>query len=221
MLNECQTHGIKQKSLVDVIVDNIESRIIKGELKPGERLIEQIMCDQLGVSRSPLREAFRILETRGFIVYNARKGVFVSELNVKDAIDIYTIRANLESLAIHLAIKNNDGTLADRLSAINSQMLEYAQTSDTWNYSKSNQLFHKTLIEESNNKRLIDMLIIFEKQTTRYRDEVMFSKGKMEQSIKKHEEIIQSIRLGDPEVAEMMRKKSILKNIDIVLNLFS
>lgn len=221
MINISQTNEIKHKSLVDTIVEEIESRIVRGELKPGERLIEQVMCDQLGVSRSPLREAFRILENRGFIVNNARKGVFVSELTAKDAIDIYTIRANLESLAIYLAVKNDDGTLADKLSYINSEMIKYAESGDTWNYSKNNQYFHETLINASNNKRLIEMLTIFGKQTVRYRTEVMFSKGKMEESIKKHEEIIQSIRLGDAEAAEIMRKKSILKNIDIVLKLFS
>jgi DNA-binding GntR family transcriptional regulator len=221
LLKETQTNGIKYKSLVDTIVDDIESRIIRGELKPGERLIEQVMCDQLGVSRSPLREAFRILENRGFIVNNARKGVFVSELSAQDAVDIYTIRANLESLAIYLAVKNDPGTLADELSAINSEMIKYAEAGDTWNYSKNNQSFHETLINASKNKRLIEMLTIFGKQTVRYRAEVMFSKGKMEESIKKHEDIIRSIRLGDPEAAEIMRKKSILKNIDIALKLFS
>ncbi len=221
MLKETQTNGIIHKSLVETIVDDIESRIVKGELKPGERLIEQVMCDQLGVSRSPLREAFRILENRGFLVNNARKGVFVSELSAKDAIDIYTIRANLESLAIYLAVKNDDGTLADRLSAINSLMIKYAESGDFWNYTKSNQHFHETLINASNNQRLIEMLTIFGKQTVRYRAEVMSTKGKIQDSIKKHEDIIQSIRLGDPEAAEIMRKKSILKNIDIALKLFS
>lgn len=221
MIKGSQTNEIKHKSLVDTILEEIESRIVRGELKPGERLIEQTMCDFLGVSRSPLREAFRILENRGFIVSKARKGVFVSELSAQDAVDIYTIRANLESLAIYLAVINDDGTLADRLSAINSQMIKYAEAGDTWNYSKNNQYFHETLINASNNKRLIEMLTIFGKQTVRYRAEVMFSKGKMEESIRKHEDIIQSIRLGDPEAAEIMRKKSILKNIDIVLKLFS
>ena len=214
------SEGIQHKSLVENIVENIEARILKRELKPGERLIDQAMCDQLKVSRSPLREAFRILENRGFLVNRARKGVFVSELSKKDAIDAYTIRANLESLAIYLAVKNDDGTLADRLSEINKQMFFYAENGDSWNYAKYNQHFHETLIAACKNQRLIDMLEIFGKQTVRYRAEVMLSTGKMQDSIRKHEILVDSIRKRDAEQAEKIRKESILANIEIVSNLF-
>ncbi len=172
------SEGIQHKSLVENIVENIEARVLKRELKPGERLIEQAMCDQLKVSGSPLREAFRILENRGFLVNRARKGVFVSELSKTDAIDAYTIRANLESLAIFLAVKNDDGTLADRLSEINGQMLFFADKGDSWNYADYNQRFHETMIAACRNQRLIDMLEIFGRQTVRCRAEVMLSTGR-------------------------------------------
>jgi DNA-binding GntR family transcriptional regulator len=214
------SEGIQHKSLVETIVENVEARILRGELKPGERLIEQAMCNQLQVSRSPLREAFRILENRGFLVNKARKGVFVSELSKKDAIDVYTIRANLESLAIYLAVKNDDGTLADRLQEINQKMLFFAEKGDAWNYAKCNQEFHSFLINSCNNQRLIGILEVFNKQTIRYRSEVMLSAGKMQDSIKKHEILIDSIRKKDAEQAEKIRKESILANIEIVSTLF-
>lgn len=214
-------NGIQHKSLVETIVEDIESRIVKGELKPGERLIEQTMCEQLNVSRSPLREAFRVLENRGLLINNARKGVFVTELTQKDAIDVYTIRANLESLAIYLAVKNDDGTLAGRLEKINDQMLQFAEDNDSWNYARLNQDFHETLVCACCNFRLIEMLGIFSKQTVRYRTEVMTSSGKMHESIRKHKVLIDSIRNGDAEKAEKIRKESILANIERVSKLFS
>ncbi|KEJ92131.1 GntR family transcriptional regulator [Synergistes jonesii] len=219
--HEIQKSGFQHKSLVENIVEEIESKIISGEFKPGMRLIEQNMCEQMNVSRSPLREAFRILENIGYLVSNARKGVFVSELTYKDAVDVYTIRANLESLAIYLAIKNDDGTLTDRLTSINKQMLVYANSGDTWNYAKYNSKFHETLIKACNNQRLINMLDIFSKQTKRYRTGVMLSTGKMQESIKKHEELIESIRNGNAEKAEKIRKKSILANLKYLPKLFS
>ncbi|WP_029165438.1 GntR family transcriptional regulator [Aminiphilus circumscriptus] len=220
METSIHSEGIQHKSLVETIVENVEARILRGELKPGERLIEQAMCNQLQVSRSPLREAFRILENRGFLVNKARKGVFVSELSKKDAIDVYTIRANLESLAIYLAVKNDDGTLADRLQEINQKMLFFAEKGDAWNYAKCNQEFHSFLINSCNNQRLIGILEVFNKQTIRYRSEVMLSAGKMQDSIKKHEILIDSIRKKDAEQAEKIRKESILANIEIVSTLF-
>lgn len=212
--------GLQHKSLVENIVEEIEAKILNGEFQPGMRLIEQAMCEQLNVSRSPLREAFRILENRGYLVNNARRGVFVSELSYKDAIDVYTIRANLESLAVNLAISHDDGTLADRLTAINEKMLRFAQDGDAWNYAKYNQLFHEELIRACKNPRLVNMLDIFQKQTKRYRMKVMLSSGKMEESVKNHADLIESIRKGDVEQAEVLRKAHILANLKYLAKIF-
>lgn len=222
MMNSVDSkRGILHKSLVQAIVEDIESKILKGELKPGERLIEQVMCDQLDVSRSPLREAFRILENQGYLVNKARKGVFVSGLSKKEAVDIYLIRANLESLAAYLAVKKDDGTLAGQLKEIHEKMKHCAQVGDAWQYAGLNEEFHNIFVFACGNGRLIEMLQIFSKQTFRYRTEVMLSPGKMEESLRKHELIIESIERGDASEAERHRKESILANIALVEKLFS
>ncbi len=75
------------------------------ELSPGERIIEDARCKTLGVSRSPLREAFRILESMGFVTREPRKGISVAEVTPEEAENIHLMRANLESLAVYLAGK--------------------------------------------------------------------------------------------------------------------
>ncbi|MFA0889492.1 MAG: GntR family transcriptional regulator [Synergistales bacterium] len=200
------SEGIQHKSLVENIVENIEARVLKRELKPGDRLIEQAMCDQLKVSGSPLREAFRILENRGFLVNRARKGVFVSELSKTDAIDAYTIRANLESLAIFLAVKNDDGTLADRLSEINGQMLFFADKGDSWNYADYNQRDDRGMQKPATDRHAGD----FRQADRSLPGGSHALDGQMQDSIRKR----------DAEQAEKIRKESILANIDIVSNLF-
>jgi DNA-binding GntR family transcriptional regulator len=215
-----QTPGVLHKSLVQTIVENIEERVISGELKPGERLTEQTMCEVLEVSRSPLREAFRILENQGFLVNKARKGVFVPKLTRKEAIDIYTVRANLESLATFLAVKAGDKELVRELRAIHEKMKKAAANGDLQEYMTHNAKFHESLISACGNALLIEMLQRFDKQTMRYRKQILSNAGKIEESVKKHEDLIRSIENGDATAAEKIRKEAILNNIAVMEKTF-
>jgi len=221
MIETTPRKGVRHKSLVEVIVENIEDKILRGELKPGERLVEQAMCEELGVSRSPLREAFRILENQGFLVNEARRGVSVAELSLKEAIDIYTIRAKLESLATKLAVEADDGSLAERLQKLHDEMTALVNDGDITGYSRLNAEFHETLVSTCKNEHLIDMLRLFNKKTLRYRMEVLSSPGKLQESLKKHEKLIESIKRGDAREAERIREESILDNIPLIEKTFA
>ncbi len=208
--------GNAHKSLVASIVENLEGRIISGSLKPAERLVEQRLCEQLAVSRSPLREAIRILENRGFVVKRARRGVTVAQATLKEATDVYTIRANLESLATFLAIRRRDPDLVGRLRELNGKMARFAERGDSRSYDRMNAEFHDTLIRACGNERLIEMLTIFAKHTARYRKEVLSMPGRLASSLEKHQALIRSIESGDAEGAERMRKNDILANIPLL-----
>ncbi len=210
---ENQIPGVLHKSLVQTVVETIEARIISGVLQPGERLIEQSMCDTLGVSRAPLREAFRVLENQGFLENRRRKGVYVSQLTHKEAIDIYQIRANLESLATSLAVKANGRELANELGAIHAVMKDAVERGDNECYIANNLKFHEILVSNCGNARLIDMLRAFNKHTARYRVKILTMPGKYEESIKRHEELIEAIANGDADAAERIRKAAVLSNI--------
>lgn len=212
--------GVLHKSLVQTIVETIEDRIISGDLAPGEKLTEQAMCELLDVSRSPLREAFRILENQGFLVNKARRGVFVPKLSKKEAISIYTVRANLESLATFLAVEADDGTLAALLRDIHEEMKKAVASNDHKRYMACNSMFHETLISACGNSLLIEMLQRFDKQTRRYRTRILTNEGKREESVQKHEALIRSIEAGDATAAERIRKEGILSNIVLVEKIF-
>ncbi|MBQ9422840.1 MAG: GntR family transcriptional regulator [Pyramidobacter sp.] len=213
--------GICHKSLVQTIAEEIEKQIINFELKPGERLVEQTMCERFQVSRSPLREAFRILEHDGFLTNTARRGACVSGMTYKEAVDIYTIRANLESLAAGLAVKNDDGTLAQRLRARYETMKAAAARNDVNAYAEANSAFHAELIAASGNERLISMLDLFVKQTARYRALVIQNEGRLETSLRKHEELILAVERGNAAEVEEQRKNAILANIDLMREIFT
>lgn len=208
-----KTH-IKQKSLVDYIIHDLEDKINGGILKPRERIVEENLCRTFGVSRSPVREALRILESQGYVMREPRKGVSVSRVTTKDIEDTYRIRANLESLAVYLSIKKQDPKILQQLKEIHKKMIELAKENKvTTAYFNLNLKFHKTLVDACGNNRLIQMIDTFVKQTKRYRIKVLSKPGRLQASLKNHEMIIRSFENGDAEKAESLRKSTILKNI--------
>ncbi|MEE8319652.1 MAG: GntR family transcriptional regulator [bacterium] len=210
----------KHRSLVESIVDDLQDKIIKGHLKPGHRMVEADLCEKMSVSRSPLREAFRILEGRGFLAHEPRKGMFVSKITLQEIENIYVIRANLESLATYLAVKKRDTKMLEELKEYHREMIHAAKEGDTRAYHKLNLRFHEALSEASENPRLVELINNFVKQTNRYRFVVFSIPGKLESSIKNHEELIRSYEKGDAREAERVRKEAILRNIAAIRDHF-
>jgi len=209
---------INHKSLVEHIVENIEQQIIDGTLKPGEHIIEAALCKKWDISRSPIREAYRIMESRGYVERIPRRGVYVAKVSPQEAEDIYRIRANLESLATYLAVKNMDPETLKQMKALHRKMIKLAEKEDLSEYYRFNLRFHKILTNACGNKRLIQMIDTFVKQTWRYRVEVLYIPGRLKASIENHEKIIRSIERGDAEQAELLRKNTILSNIPILID---
>ena len=93
------------KPLRDIVFEALREAIIAGQLRPGERLMEVQIADELGVSRTPVREAIRKLELEGFVIMVPRKGAYVSDISIKDITDVFEIRRALEGLAVELAAR--------------------------------------------------------------------------------------------------------------------
>jgi DNA-binding GntR family transcriptional regulator len=204
---------INHKSLAEHIFQDLENKIITGTLKPGQRVVEEELCRSFGVSRSPVREALRILESQGFVQREPRRGVTVTKISSKEAEDIYTIRARLDSLALYLAIKRNKPGIVQKLKKLHEKMIAVTEGNNVNEYFKLNQKFHELIFRESDNLRLIKLLETFDKQTQRYRRMVVRSPGWMQDSIRNHESIIHWFETGDLEKAEKIRKSTIMSNI--------
>jgi len=211
----------KHKSLVESIVEDLQDKIIREQLEPGQRIVESELCEKMGISRSPLREAFRVLESQGFLVHEPRKGMHVSRVSLEELENIYVIRANLESLATCLAVKNGDPKVLEELRRLHQEMIKAAGEDDTGAYHSLNLRFHQALTKASRNKRLIELIDTFVKQTSRYRVVVFSTPGKLQASIQNHVDIILSFEKGDAEEAERMRKTAILNNIEVLREHFA
>jgi len=146
------------KSLVSQIEEKLRKEIIEGSLRPQERIIEEEIAKRFKVSRSPVREAFRILEAKALVNIIPRKGVFVSDISLADVLAISEIRPFLEGFAVKLACRNASPKDIDRLSIMNDKMNRAAAEEDLRLYFKLNKDFHNEIYKLTNNKYLIQTL---------------------------------------------------------------
>lgn len=211
---------IQQKSLAEHIVDDLEQKIVAGVLAPGQRIIEEALCNIYGVSRSPVREALRILENQGFAVREPRRGISVASITPHEAEQIYRIRASLEGLATELAVQNKTPELLGKLKGLHEQMIRSAEKKNIKAYQNLNQQFHELIISASGSPRLIQLIRSFDKQTMRYRLAVTHAPGWMTKSAQLHAAIIASFEAGDAEAAERLRRQAILGQIEQFPDIF-
>jgi len=211
------TETVRPKSLVTFIAEDLEKKILNGTLKQCQRLIEAELCRTYGVSQTPLREALRILESNGYVTHEPRKGAFVTETTIDEIEEIFSIRANLESLATYLAIKKRTPEVVSELKKIHQKMIRVAAQKDVKAYIALNFKFHECIINASQSRRLIQMIQTFVKQTDRFRLDILNFPEMLKSSIEAHEIVIKQFESGDAEKAEKMRKDSILKRIKVYI----
>jgi DNA-binding GntR family transcriptional regulator len=204
---------INQRSLAEHIVEDLEAKIVDGTLKPGQKIVVDTVCKTLAVSSTPLREAFQIMEGRGFVIREPRKGVSVARITGREAQDIYKIRANIEGLAMSLAVQCQPPGLLDELKKLHEKMIQAAEKGNDAAYQRLNWKFHERIVDSCDNPRLIRLIRDFDKQTTRYRVALMVEPGWMENSTRIHGAIIAAFEAGDAEAAEAIRRGVVLGQI--------
>lgn len=212
---------IKHKSLAEYIVEELEAKIIDETLRPGQRIVEQTLSKTFKVSHSPVREALQILESRGFVVREPRRGFTVVRITLQEAENIYRIRASLEGLAMSLAVQHRTPKLLSKLKRMHEKMILVAEKGKDKVYQGINQKFHEMIANACGNPRLIQLIRTFGKQTVRYRIAVMIGPGWMENSTRIHKAIIAAFEAGDADAAERIRMGVVLNQIKRFSKIFS
>jgi DNA-binding GntR family transcriptional regulator len=144
------------RSLPEQIADLVRGRIMSGQLRPGDQVVESRLAKQLGVGQNAVREALQDLEFQGFVVKFPHRGTFVTKLSREDLDQIYRIRAELESLAVEWARKHNrpDARDLERLEAILEESEKGADAGDFYTFARADTEFHRCLWELSGNTYL-------------------------------------------------------------------
>ena len=198
----------KTVSLADQVFEKLENDIITGIYPRGEILTELKLVEQLGVSRTPIREALRRLEQER-LIKDSGKGSVVLGITLEDLEDIMNIRQHVEGLAAYYAACNATEESKAALRHISELQDFYYEKRDIDNLQKMDDQFHDLLYEMSHRTVLHDTLLPLHRKTMRYRKAAIKNEQRLESSVNEHKQIIQAIAEGDSEKAQKLMSQHI------------
>ncbi len=193
----------KSVSLADQVFEKLENDIITGFYPRGEILTEMKLVEQLGVSRTPIREALRRLEQER-LIKDSGKGSVVMGITLEDLEDIMNIREHAEGLAAYYAAKNIDEESIAALKQINELQDFYFDKKDVDNLQRMDDEFHDALYSMCRRTVLHDTLLPLHRKTMRYRKAAMKNTKRQHDSVMEHKEIIEAINAGEAEKAQKL-----------------
>ncbi|MGZ5157701.1 MAG: phosphonate utilization associated transcriptional regulator, partial [Caldimonas sp.] len=184
-----------------VVQSELERMILSGELAPGARLTEVALAARLGVSRGPLREAFRMLEEAGLVRTEKNRGVFVRDLPVEEAIEIFDLRATMEELVGRRLAQGIAPAALKEVRGLVEQMEQAVRTKDAHAYHLLNLRFHDRLVELAGNGKLTAIYRKLIKELSLFRRLNLADGWLMPVSAGEHRQIVKAIASGDAELA--------------------
>lgn len=188
--------------LRDVVFNTLRQAILKGELKPGERLMEIALAERLGVSRTPIREAMRKLEQEGLVVMIPRRGAQVASITEKDLNDVLEVRIALENMAVEKACSRMTEDSIGKLWLAAKTFERTMKDGDLVKLAEADESFHDIIYQASDNYRLVQTLNNFKEQLYRYRVEYLKEEETRNQLVKEHEKLYRAIKERDIQEAK-------------------
>ncbi|PKM94826.1 MAG: GntR family transcriptional regulator [Firmicutes bacterium HGW-Firmicutes-1] len=188
--------------LRDVVFNTLREAILKGELVPGERLMEKTLSDRMGVSRTPIREAIRKLELEGLVLMVPRKGAEVAKITEKDITDLLEVRATLEALAARLACERMSEESIEKLIGLKNEFARAAKKKDVELIIKKDIEFHDAIFAATGNEKLIQIVSNLREQIYRFRVKYIQQMPDYQVLVNEHEEIVDSIINHNKQKAE-------------------
>mgnify|MGYP003602714497 CR=1 FL=1 len=197
------------KPLREVVYETLREAIRNGALTPGERLMEIQLAEELGVSRTPVREAIRKLELERFVVMLPRRGTYVANLSLKDINEVFEIRAALDGLAAGLAAER---ITEEELEQMERLLVEIADCIEQHNNQKiveADEAFHDILYRASRNERLVGIICNLREQFTRFRSVSINYPGRLQNTLEEHRQLVEAIAQRNPEAAQQKAREHI------------
>lgn len=198
----------KHLTLREKILETIRDAISSGALKPGEKVAEPELAERFGISRTPIREAFRQLESEGYLTVIPRKGAVVVSFSSKEIEEFYAIKSILEGYAAHQACRNLTDKEIERLAAINEKLRQLAEDGDIRHFFKIHNDFHELFRKAADNSKLDEMIEGLLNKFQRLRYASLSKPGRMKISVQEHMKIIEAFRARNAELAEQLVRKN-------------
>lgn len=190
--------------LREVVCETLREAIITGVLKPGERLMEIQLAEELGVSRTPVREAIRKLELEGFVVMIPRRGTYVADMSIKDINEVFEVRTALDVLAAGLAAERITEDELEQMERLLVQIGEYIEQGDMDKIVEVDSQFHDILYRASRNDRLVGIINNLREQLTRFRSISMSYPGRLKNTLEEHSRMVEALAARNSELAQQL-----------------
>lgn len=196
-------------ALYQEVAERLRQRIYAHELKPGAWVDEQALADQYGISRTPLREALKVLASEGLVTLKPRRGCYVTEISERDLDEIFSIVCMLEGQCAREAAVRATDEDCKQLQRAHSRLEDAARTNDIDGFFDANQAFHRALHTIADNHWLLHVIEDLRKVIKLSRHHSLFSEGRLEQSLAEHRAILAAVLARNPEAAELRMREHI------------
>ena len=204
----------KDLPLRDVVFQTLRKGILHGELQPGERLMEIALSNRLGVSRTPIREAIRMLEQEGLVVNLPRRGAHVSQITLKDLKDVLEVREGLELTAVNLACERITEEQLERLYEASREFERGIRGMSLTDLAEADEKYHDIIYEATGNIRLNQLLNNLREQMYRYRVEYLKDEKIRYSLIKEHDDLWEALKAHEKTPARKVIRRHIERQMD-------
>ena len=196
-------------ALYQEVAERLRQRIFSHELPPGTWVDEQALAEQYGISRTPLREALKVLASEGLVTLKPRRGCYVTEISERDLDEVFTVMALLEGQCAKETAQRASEAELTRLKRIHADLEAAAESGDINGFFEANQAFHHTLQEIADNRWLLQVITDLRKVIKLSRHHSLFSEGRLEQSLAEHRAILDALLVRDADGAELRMREHI------------
>lgn len=205
---------IVQPVLYQQVADRLRAMIQEGRLEAGAWIDEALLTKELGISRTPLREALKVLVTEGLVRLEPRRGCFVNELSDKDLDDIFPLMAMLEGRCAYEAARKATKADLARLEPLHAALSRHAQEGNIDSYYQTNAIIHEAIQDLADNRWLSDMIDGLRKLLSLSRLQSLHLPGRMQESCAEHLAIFAALKAHDSERAETITRKHLMRQLD-------
>lgn len=214
-------HKIRAKTLHQEIVAQIQEMIHKGILVKGQKIDEKRLCDSMGVSRTPVREALRLLKSDGLVDLIPHKGAYVSQPCIEEINDMFEVMSVLEGTCARLAAANMKRKDFKKIESLHEELEKHYRNRNYEDYLKRNHMFHVFVQELAGNKVLNDVINGLRQKILLYRQKQLYQPERFDQSIQEHRDLVEAFRNKDPGLAQLLMKQHLLMQCKALVGLYA
>ncbi|NHI01775.1 GntR family transcriptional regulator [Oceanimonas sp. MB9] len=216
-VNHLGSNSLRRRSLHEEVADCVRTMIIEGELKEGERINEPALCKQLDISRTPLREALKVLNSEGIVTIEPNRGARVAVITPEEIREHFEIICSLERRAAELTASRATQAELEQLTRLQQQLEGYHQAQDKQQYFEINQHIHRLIIELAGNETLIQLHHQLMNKVSRGRYLAIGFHHRWDESVAEHRALLDALKAGDGDRAGRILAEHVMHTGDLLV----